>query len=130
MVFPSLRDRLPDVRGSFTDNAPLAPATWFRVGGPAQTLFLPADEDDLEVDRPARGRRRGAEQQQLGEQHQRQVPHQRIRPQAFRPRPADLARSCTHGAVCSRGWPVPEPVADAFVCCPPGAALLPAPQLV
>ena len=26
---------------------PLAPYTWFRVGGPAQFLFMPADEDDL-----------------------------------------------------------------------------------
>ena len=28
-------------------NEPLAPLTWFRVGGPAQVLFTPADEDDL-----------------------------------------------------------------------------------
>jgi UDP-N-acetylmuramate dehydrogenase len=47
MVFPSIADRLPAVRGSLVDNAPLAPATWFRVGGPAQALFLPADEEDL-----------------------------------------------------------------------------------
>jgi UDP-N-acetylmuramate dehydrogenase len=26
---------------------PLAPFSWFRVGGPAEALFLPADEDDL-----------------------------------------------------------------------------------
>ncbi|HEY5290457.1 MAG TPA: UDP-N-acetylmuramate dehydrogenase, partial [Caulobacteraceae bacterium] len=26
---------------------PLAPFTWFRVGGPAEVLFLPRDEDDL-----------------------------------------------------------------------------------
>ena len=25
----------------------LADLTWFRVGGPAQVLFAPADEDDL-----------------------------------------------------------------------------------
>ena len=39
--------RLPEVRGSIIRGAPLAPLTWFRVGGPADVLFLPADEDDL-----------------------------------------------------------------------------------
>ena len=47
MTFPLLVDRLPPVRGSLVENAPLGPATWFRVGGPAQALFLPADADDL-----------------------------------------------------------------------------------
>jgi UDP-N-acetylmuramate dehydrogenase len=28
-------------------DAPLAPYTWLRVGGPAEALFLPEDEDDL-----------------------------------------------------------------------------------
>ena len=37
----------PDLRGRLTDDAPLAPFTWFRVGGPAEVLFSPADEDDL-----------------------------------------------------------------------------------
>jgi len=37
----------PDLRGRLTANAPLAPTNWFRVGGPAQLLFQPADEDDL-----------------------------------------------------------------------------------
>lgn len=37
----------PPVRGKLIENAPLAPYTWFRVGGPADALFLPADEDDL-----------------------------------------------------------------------------------
>ncbi len=35
------------VRGRLTENAPLAPFTWFRVGGPAELLFQPADADDL-----------------------------------------------------------------------------------
>jgi UDP-N-acetylmuramate dehydrogenase len=35
------------VRGKLLIDEPLAPFTWFRVGGPAQALFLPADEDDL-----------------------------------------------------------------------------------
>lgn len=38
---------LPVVRGKLSFNAPLAPYTWFRVGGPADALFLPADEADL-----------------------------------------------------------------------------------
>jgi len=47
MVFPSLEARLPVVRGKLIANAPLGALTWFRVGGPAQVLFLPADEADL-----------------------------------------------------------------------------------
>ena len=42
----ALMSRLP-VRGRLVENAPLADVTWFRVGGPADVLFLPADEDDL-----------------------------------------------------------------------------------
>ncbi len=38
---------LPPVRGKLIAGASLAPYTWFRVGGPADALFLPADEDDL-----------------------------------------------------------------------------------
>ncbi len=41
------RDRLPPVRGRLERDAPLAPFTWFRVGGPADVLFIPEDEDDL-----------------------------------------------------------------------------------
>ena len=36
-----------DVRGKLLKDAPLAPYTWFRVGGAADALFLPADQDDL-----------------------------------------------------------------------------------
>src|SRR5262245_64598316 len=38
---------LPPVRGQLLRRESLAPFTWFRVGGPADALFLPADEDDL-----------------------------------------------------------------------------------
>jgi UDP-N-acetylmuramate dehydrogenase len=38
---------LPPVRGRLVANAPIGPLTWFRVGGPAELLFRPADEDDL-----------------------------------------------------------------------------------
>ena len=51
MSFPDivtdLAASMPDLRGRLTANAPIAPYTWFRVGGPAQALFSPADEDDL-----------------------------------------------------------------------------------
>ena len=40
-------DELPDLRGRLKANAPLADITWFRVGGPAELLFQPADEADL-----------------------------------------------------------------------------------
>ncbi|MDB5496192.1 MAG: murB [Phenylobacterium sp.] len=40
-------DRLPGVRGKLLRGEPLGPFTWFRVGGPADVLFLPKDEDDL-----------------------------------------------------------------------------------
>ncbi len=42
-----LIDRLPKVRGRLIEDASLAKLTWFRVGGPAEVLFRPADEDDL-----------------------------------------------------------------------------------
>lgn len=40
-------DRLPPVRGKLLADEPLAPYSWFRVGGPADALFLPKDEDDI-----------------------------------------------------------------------------------
>jgi UDP-N-acetylmuramate dehydrogenase len=42
-----LLERLPEVRGKVTPNAPLAEQTWFRVGGHAEVLYRPADEEDL-----------------------------------------------------------------------------------
>lgn len=39
--------RLPEVRGEYRADAPVAQLTWFRVGGPAEVLFRPADEADL-----------------------------------------------------------------------------------
>ncbi len=39
----------PDVRGRVTPNAPLAPLVWFKSGGPADTLFEPADIADLQA---------------------------------------------------------------------------------
>jgi UDP-N-acetylmuramate dehydrogenase len=38
---------LPPVRGQLLRGEALAPFTWFRVGGPADALFIPADASDL-----------------------------------------------------------------------------------
>ena len=38
---------LPDLRGKLKAGAMLADLTWFRVGGPAEILYSPADEADL-----------------------------------------------------------------------------------
>ncbi|HVI50850.1 MAG TPA: UDP-N-acetylmuramate dehydrogenase [Candidatus Sulfotelmatobacter sp.] len=46
---PRLIDKMPAVRGRLTAEASLAGITWFRVGGPAEVLFRPADIDDLAV---------------------------------------------------------------------------------
>ena len=46
-LLPELAAALPDLRGRLVANAMLADITWFRVGGPAQVLFTPADEADL-----------------------------------------------------------------------------------
>ncbi len=44
----TMRDlELPAVRGQLLRSETMAPFTWFRVGGPADMLFLPADADDL-----------------------------------------------------------------------------------
>jgi UDP-N-acetylmuramate dehydrogenase len=42
-----LQALMPELRGRMSTNASLADLTWFRVGGPAQILFSPADETDL-----------------------------------------------------------------------------------
>ena len=44
---PGLAARLPELRGRLAANQRLADITWFRVGGPAQVLFTPADAADL-----------------------------------------------------------------------------------
>ena len=51
MSFPDivaeLKAKIPALRGRLLANQSLAELTWFRVGGPAQVLFTPADENDL-----------------------------------------------------------------------------------
>src|SRR6476619_4013283 len=46
-IVPALKAQMPQLRGRLLPNEPLAPLTWFRVGGPAQVLFMPEDEADL-----------------------------------------------------------------------------------
>jgi UDP-N-acetylmuramate dehydrogenase len=43
----ALRSKVPQLRGRLVRNQSLAELTWFRVGGPAQVLFMPEDEEDL-----------------------------------------------------------------------------------
>ena len=46
-LMPLLKNAMPELRGRALANQPLAELTWFRVGGPAQLLFMPEDEADL-----------------------------------------------------------------------------------
>jgi UDP-N-acetylmuramate dehydrogenase len=46
-IVPELKSRLTQLRGKLLANQNLAELTWFRVGGPAQVLFMPEDENDL-----------------------------------------------------------------------------------
>jgi UDP-N-acetylmuramate dehydrogenase len=51
MTFPDitreLKSRMPELRGRLLANQALGEFTWFRVGGSAQTFFMPEDENDL-----------------------------------------------------------------------------------
>ena len=38
---------MPELRGRLKANSLMSEITWFRVGGPAQLLYTPADEADL-----------------------------------------------------------------------------------
>ena len=42
-----LAAQLPELRGKLKAGAVLADVTWFRVGGPAEVLYSPADDADL-----------------------------------------------------------------------------------
>jgi UDP-N-acetylmuramate dehydrogenase len=46
-ITPELKVHAPTLRGRLLANQPLADSAWFRVGGPAQALFMPEDEQDL-----------------------------------------------------------------------------------
>ena len=46
-IVPELKSHAPKLRGRLLPNQSLAELTWFRVGGPAQALLMPEDEDDL-----------------------------------------------------------------------------------
>jgi UDP-N-acetylmuramate dehydrogenase len=46
-IVPGLKSKMPALRGRLMANQSLAELTWFRVGGPAQVLFMPEDDNDL-----------------------------------------------------------------------------------
>jgi UDP-N-acetylmuramate dehydrogenase len=46
-LLTELNAALPELRGKLKPGAMLADLTWFRVGGPAEILYSPADEADL-----------------------------------------------------------------------------------
>lgn len=46
-LLTKLAENLKDVRGRLLPDEPMSKYTWFQVGGPADILFQPADEEDL-----------------------------------------------------------------------------------
>jgi UDP-N-acetylmuramate dehydrogenase len=46
-LVPALKAAMPELLGRLLANQSLAESAWFRVGGPAQALFMPDDENDL-----------------------------------------------------------------------------------
>lgn len=46
-LIPQFQPWISEIRGKLVPNQPLSELTWFRVGGPAQLYFQPADEADL-----------------------------------------------------------------------------------
>ncbi|MDD7910322.1 UDP-N-acetylmuramate dehydrogenase [Pseudovibrio exalbescens] len=48
-ILSRMGDAVEEIRGRMVPNQPLSAVTWFRVGGPAELLFQPADELDLSV---------------------------------------------------------------------------------
>ena len=47
-LLPQLGSWVEQIRGKLTPNQLLSEVTWFRLGGPAQLMFRPADEEDLQ----------------------------------------------------------------------------------
>jgi hypothetical protein len=46
-IVPDLKAKMPELRGRLLANQSLGEFTWFRVGGPAQSFYMPEDENDL-----------------------------------------------------------------------------------
>src|ERR1700686_1444636 len=46
-LLADLKAKMPALRGRLLANQSLAELTWFRVGGPAEVLFMPEHEQDL-----------------------------------------------------------------------------------
>jgi UDP-N-acetylmuramate dehydrogenase len=47
ILLKNLQANLPGIRGRLQADVDMSKLTWFRVGGPADVLFQPADEEDL-----------------------------------------------------------------------------------
>lgn len=45
----NLVELLPDVKGTYKKDVPMSKYTWFGVGGPAEVMYLPKDEEDLSL---------------------------------------------------------------------------------
>ncbi len=43
-----LLSRLPEIRGRYSENVGMDKTSWFRVGGPADIVFKPKDQEDLQ----------------------------------------------------------------------------------
>jgi UDP-N-acetylmuramate dehydrogenase len=48
-LLAKLQSNFEGIRGRITPDASMAKLTWFQVGGPADLLFQPADEEDLQM---------------------------------------------------------------------------------
>src|SRR6478752_3035191 len=46
-IVPELKAKMPELRGRLLANQSLGEFTWFRVGGPAQSFYMPEDDNDL-----------------------------------------------------------------------------------
>jgi UDP-N-acetylmuramate dehydrogenase len=46
-LLDTLREKMPQLRGTLQGALPMSGISWFRTGGPAEVLFTPADEKDL-----------------------------------------------------------------------------------
>ena len=41
------KNLLPIIKGSYRHGYPLSKVAWFKVGGPAELMFIPKDKEDL-----------------------------------------------------------------------------------
>ena len=105
-IAADLRSNMPTLRGRLLPNQPLAELTWFRVGGPAQVLFMPEDEADLGLfaGQPAGGHSRHRHRSRLQSDRARRRRAGRGR----QARAAASARSLIDGIDVRAGAAVPD----------------------